>query len=81
MNLLCVEMELLKTFLTVMVIGFRVDECMFDTNNQNCGYNLTCISPECKQTVFIQGYLIFYQHFVTSYQPVVKTERLSVFSR
>ena len=81
LNLLCDEMELLRTFLIVIVIGIRVGESTFDTNNFSDGFTLTCISSECKQTIFSYGHLTFYQHFVSINQPVVKTQKLSVSHR
>ena len=63
------------TFLIVIVIGIRVGESTFDTNNFSDGYTLTCISSECKQTIFNYGQLTFYQHFVSIYFVVVRILR------
>ena len=79
MKFKCVEMELLRTFLIVLVIAFRVGECTLEEKKPfSGGYSLTCTSPECKQTVFSYGQMTFYQYFVSSYQSVSKTQRLSV---
>lgn len=63
----------------MIVIGFCAGECTFDTDTFSGDFPLTCISSECDQTLFSYGQLTFYQHFVSSYQLVVKKQKLSVF--
>ena len=75
-QLVSYRMELLRTFLLVIVIRFRFGEFItsFETGTFNDHYP-THSSSEL--SVISYGHLTFYEKFVSSYQSVVKKQNLT----
>lgn len=66
-------MELIRTLLVLTMIGLRVGECMFRPTVYDGHFPTHNISVQPDITY---GHLTFYQHFVSSYQSVVKKQKL-----